>query len=432
MNVYIKIEIKERELLSRMLVGSYLALKGHDIFLGEDDLFNYLEKKILNPGVILEKSISNVRHRINQLNFYKKNNFKLTTLDEEGGLNTSDFTDFAKRRFSKKTLNNSDLVFCWGKYDYTKITNIYNKFKNKFIISGNPRFDFNKVLNKKKNFKKKIIIIPSFFTLTRKNRIVDNLIIRRNLYKNKIKEQDWFNYVSTKSKETFNLLDLIYNIKKRFKKLNLEIWVHPKEDINLWKKIIPEHKYLKYCTEKNFNNTSENHSLFLFTGSTLGLDVIINKRHLIYYNSTNNHQKNVPIKFAKEIKDSKKVLNYIENFFKEKNKKKINKNIENYVHNAKKDIYASKIISDKINQLQSKEISKKNTFLNNNLNHLYFKNFLRLIRQKLKYEIYNNKFAPFTASEIQKTKKILVNFDKKFKNISIQLIGPKLIRIRKL
>ena len=44
MNVYIKIEIKQRELLSRILVGSYLALKGHDVFLGEDDLFNYLEK----------------------------------------------------------------------------------------------------------------------------------------------------------------------------------------------------------------------------------------------------------------------------------------------------------------------------------------------------------------------------------------------------
>ena len=87
----------------------------------------------------------------------------MTTLDEEGGLNTSDFNDFAKRRFSNKTLVNSDFVFCWGKYDYVKITDIYKKFKDKFIISGNPRFDLTKSLNNKKNLKKKNYYNPPPF-----------------------------------------------------------------------------------------------------------------------------------------------------------------------------------------------------------------------------------------------------------------------------
>ena len=45
--------------------------------------------------------------------------------------------------------------------------------------------------------------------------------------------------------------------------------------------MIPESRYLRYFLNKNFNKTSKKNSLFLFTGSTFGLDVVINKRHLV-------------------------------------------------------------------------------------------------------------------------------------------------------
>ena len=103
--------------------------------------------------------------------------------------------------------------------------------------------------------------------------------------------------------------------------------------------------------------------------------------------------------------------------------------MQKYIHNSK--MFYIIIIADKIDELKSKEISLKNTFLNNNLNHLYAKNYIRLIRQKLNYKIYNAKFPPFSKSEINNVHKKIIDFNKDFKKIKIQLIGPKLIRLNK-
>ena len=72
MNVYIKVEIKEREFLSRFILGAYTALKGNEVYIGDDELLQLVEKKKLNPGIILEKSIPPKKLRINQLKNYKK------------------------------------------------------------------------------------------------------------------------------------------------------------------------------------------------------------------------------------------------------------------------------------------------------------------------------------------------------------------------
>ena len=71
MNVYIKVEVRDREFLSRFLLGATSALKGNDVLIGDDEVLELVEKKKLNPGIILEKSISPVKRRILQLKNYK-------------------------------------------------------------------------------------------------------------------------------------------------------------------------------------------------------------------------------------------------------------------------------------------------------------------------------------------------------------------------
>ena len=77
-------------------------------------------------------------------------------------------------------------------------------------------------------------------------------------------------------------------------------------------------------------------------------------------------------------------------------------------------------------KFKSKDLSKKN-----GLSKILIKNQLRLIRQKINYKIYNRKFPPFTYSELNNLKKILIKFNPKFKNLKFSLIGPKLINIKK-
>ena len=47
-----------------------------------------------------------------------------------------------KERYSNQSLKLADKVFCWGRWDYNRLSKKFNKHKKKFVLSGNPRIDF--------------------------------------------------------------------------------------------------------------------------------------------------------------------------------------------------------------------------------------------------------------------------------------------------
>ena len=112
MNVYLVVEIKYREFLSRLLVGATSAMHGNDVFIGDDEIIKLIVNKKLNPGVMLYKSITPTKKRITQLKNCKKNNCIISSLDEEGGVVQENFKNFAFRRYSYKSLSYTDTVFC--------------------------------------------------------------------------------------------------------------------------------------------------------------------------------------------------------------------------------------------------------------------------------------------------------------------------------
>ena len=106
--------------------------------------------KKLNPGIILEKSITPTELRIKQLEDYKANKSITTSIDEEGGLIRDNLDIFLKSRFSEKTISLTDKIFCWGQYDFEALLRIFPEHKKKFTITGNPRINlWNKTVHKK-------------------------------------------------------------------------------------------------------------------------------------------------------------------------------------------------------------------------------------------------------------------------------------------
>ena len=58
MNIYIKIEVKRRELESRLLLAMAAAERGHQVLLGASNLtLDLVKQRKLKPGIIFEKSI---------------------------------------------------------------------------------------------------------------------------------------------------------------------------------------------------------------------------------------------------------------------------------------------------------------------------------------------------------------------------------------
>ena len=145
MNIYILLEIQKRELYSKILLSLEAASKGHIVYLGK--VTPFLMSNIFNPGIVHFKSITPGPSRLSEMKYLKDKNFLMTSLDEEHGIINNN-ADYIKYRYSNTTINYADYIFTYGKFDYNNLSKIYQKYKKKFIKSGNPRIDF-----WKKNFK---------------------------------------------------------------------------------------------------------------------------------------------------------------------------------------------------------------------------------------------------------------------------------------
>ena len=71
MNIYLVVEIKHREFLSRLLIGATSAINGNDVLIGDDEIIKLIVNKKLNPGIMLYKSITPIKRRLIQLPFLK-------------------------------------------------------------------------------------------------------------------------------------------------------------------------------------------------------------------------------------------------------------------------------------------------------------------------------------------------------------------------
>ena len=129
-NIYIYYEFFKREFLSNLLLSVIASKKNFNVYIGTNKAFNVLhKKKLISPGIFHTKSLS---HGIEKTQFHKnlkKNNFIITSIDQEHGVtNKGNFDDlFIKPRISEKGLKLCEKYFCWGKYDQNKLT---KKFKS--------------------------------------------------------------------------------------------------------------------------------------------------------------------------------------------------------------------------------------------------------------------------------------------------------------
>ena len=115
MNLYLHIEVHNREFQSKLLIAMESASKGIQVYVGR--VKEYLLRDFFVPGIIHYKSITPSDNRLKELRFFKKKNFIITSLDEEVGLVEKN-SNYLKERYSNKSLEMTDRVFTWGKFDY--------------------------------------------------------------------------------------------------------------------------------------------------------------------------------------------------------------------------------------------------------------------------------------------------------------------------
>lgn len=338
MNIYIELEVYNREIESKILLAIHSLKKGLKVFIGQRSVIHKMALAgNLVPGIIHMKDANCQKEILNIIKNLRKKNFFFTAQDEELGVMNESFEDFAKIRFDNlsvfKYLNN---YFCLGPRDY-KYLNFRLKSK-KLIKSGSPRFDILK-LKSKKNYKKKpqIALICNFNFFSQSNlgaRVVESLKAKRN---NFLREKFIFQNEKAQIEKVYEFIQLARFLAISFPKKKILVRPHPKDNYEDWEKILG-YKYKNLFLDLNvsLSETIEESEYIIQNGCTSSIESFFLNTKCISY--LPNKWQDIHGKFSNEIcinaitkNDVKKII-----------KKKLNTRKKNLLNHLKKRIYLFK------------------------------------------------------------------------------------------
>ena len=142
MNIYLSIEIVVRELDSKLLLGVLAAAKGHNVIVSDlESIEKGINKGVLAPGIFHTKSLTPAASKITRHKIMVDKGFKISSIDEEGGLDIHGYDEFSKTRYSEQTIKQASAIFGWGSEDVDTLKQLYPKFTSKIYKTGSPRAD---------------------------------------------------------------------------------------------------------------------------------------------------------------------------------------------------------------------------------------------------------------------------------------------------
>lgn len=140
--IYIHVEVAARELDAALLLSVLAAERGHEIVVSDlDTIMDGFRRDLIRPGIFHTKSVTPSRAKHERHRMLKDAGFLVTSQDQEGGIIEDDFERFARERFSSKSFELADLVFCWGDRDFEFLRSEYPQYEEKIVKVGSPRVD---------------------------------------------------------------------------------------------------------------------------------------------------------------------------------------------------------------------------------------------------------------------------------------------------
>ena len=434
MNIYLSIEIKNRDFFSRFLLGCESALKGNEVFIG--DINSLAKKNLLKPGIYHDKSLTPTNNRISKLKHLKKKNFVVTTQDEEAGHLNESSEEYINSRYGKQTLDLTDCIFTWGRFDYLNLTKNYKNYKKKFYNTGNPRIDFwredfKKFFNKKK--KKYILISSNFGTVFGLKNLCHQYKVLYDLeyFKRGVSENLLLERMTIESTLIENLFLVLKKIAKKYKKVNFLFRPHPLENSDDIKFVFKDYNNIVVENKGSLSEMISNARIVIHNGCTGGLEAAVRSIPTISFmpiNKTTGHT--IANRSGIKCKNEISLIKLINKYYKDKKK--------NYKPNNYKEI---KIRLENLGEVPSfKKIvkiwerfkTKERSIQNNQLLISLYCNYRKIRKKFSSNPIYNSKFRPFKFEEVNEHKQKLEIIYPEFKKVSFKIIGDKLVYLHKI
>jgi surface carbohydrate biosynthesis protein len=261
--LYIPIEIKVRELHSKVLLAAEAAARGYTVVLGrksELSAFSLALPKGIYIGFGAHKNF------YEQYKVLKKRGTVNVIMDEEG-LVTFSPEMFQRTRLSHETLSQINTSIAWGAYQKAMVRDYLDvDSTTKVFAAGNPRFDilspkFNNVLSDdvvaiKNKYRKYIMIVSSFGSC---NHFIGKEGYLKSLRDKKVVQSDadeqfFKSYFELKENNLSKYMETIPKIAENYADYDFIIRPHPSENRSLWDKLAEDHNNIHVESNGNIQS----------------------------------------------------------------------------------------------------------------------------------------------------------------------------------
>ncbi len=452
MNIYILTEITKRELDSNLLLACVAASRDFDVMITNSETIKFLnDKKLLKKGLLHTKSLVHGDKKKKLHESLKKNDIKISSIDEEAGLILKDLIPFSKARFTEEDFTVADKIFCWGSHDYTTLNSLFNNSKDKLVLSGSHRFDMmREEFNDYWNFndgKNKQITVSGNFNLVNgfihKSKIISRLEGQGYFLRSEKMRKETINIIEDMEKKFPKFLEMLNTIIQKFPNENFCLRPHPLENIEIWQKHFSKFKNVKISKDGNINEQLVNSKLLIHNSCTSAFHSFSYKVPTISYEpvkciSEYGEPANKLSERVTKVDDLCELINeIINNNYKLSNEEEKNNIFHNKIYTSKSK-YSSEIIVDELktisdfsvkNELNLKKIRFelfKKTLINN------VKKIAIKILKPFKSLYNNNKFEDLDEIIISNKIKKIQNILNISSTLSVKKISDRCFFIRKI
>ncbi|MCP3029956.1 hypothetical protein LF817_01240 [Halobacillus sp. A1] len=273
--LYIPIEIKSRELESKLLFAYYATKQNYRVIIGEQLA---VEKSLSSfaQGIFFSKGYPH-SHRKRIISKAKKLGHEIVEMDEEG-LIFHNSIDYLKTRMKEDVLKMVSQEFCWGDYQRDLIRAAYPRISSKCTSTGSLRFDLLKPKfrslyeDETGRLRKKygeFILINTRFTLY--NHINGKKKAEKGSHTDYIRQL----YV--------HFIEMIKKLRKTYPQFKLVIRPHPAEDFQSYRRAFSTDPNVHIIHEGNVIHWILASKLVIHNGCTTGIEASILDKPVISF-----------------------------------------------------------------------------------------------------------------------------------------------------
>ena len=453
MNIYIKMEIKSRELESRFLLALVAAERGHSVLLGpQKRTIEATVNGTLKPGIVYDKSLTPGPEKLKAIRGSTQAGCIYTSQDEESGLLEEDYSSFARSRFSEETLGLVHKVFAWGEHDRAAIVSMYPGFKTKIVATGSARVDLWRrdfseyYMGQENGGLSNYILFPSNFGGPLDNkRMWQRLKFERSSgyflrgadefrrYKQEAYYMELLRY----------FIKAIRSVAETFPNTSIVVRPHPVESEEAWAGHLGEIPNVHVIKQGSINSWIKNSSVVVHNGCTSGLEAVVSGKPVIAYRPKKSEfEPVVPNKVSYQVETEQQLIEALRKVLRtgqlppDLDSESIGHLIRNRFANLENQLAVDRIV-DEWEKLDNGQLS-----LSNNWSKIKFDEVCNSAKEKLgtlkrratlNYSMStiekNHKFPPITHAEITDIAKRFRTALKRFDSVKVRLLDERTVLV---